>query len=87
MTRIDPYRSFMVVGAKVRFGIAKRSLNGCDVVDSSYPSPVDMPTGCPFHPRCPLAETVCTMVAPPEKELSPTQVSRCLFAEQRGIVT
>lgn len=28
------------------------------------PSPLDLPAGCPFHPRCPYAEDVCSRSAP-----------------------
>ena len=57
------------------------------VLEGEVPSPLDIPPGCPFHPRCPVAETICTTVVPPEKRLSPTQVSRCHFAEQPAIIT
>ena len=29
------------------------------------PSPINPPSGCPFHPRCPLGDEVCTQVPPP----------------------
>jgi peptide/nickel transport system ATP-binding protein len=28
------------------------------------PSPTDPPPGCPFHPRCPVAETDCSRLQP-----------------------
>jgi peptide/nickel transport system ATP-binding protein len=32
---------------------------------SAYPNPLALPSGCSFHPRCPLAMAQCTTVAPP----------------------
>jgi len=34
------------------------------------PSPVDPPSGCPFHPRCPVAEARCRSNAPLLRETS-----------------
>ena len=33
-------------------------------VPGDPPFPGDLPTGCPFHPRCPSAEDVCTTLEP-----------------------
>ena len=56
------------------------------VLEGEVPSPLAIPPGCPFHPRCPRAEAVCTTLAPPETQLGPTQVSRCHFAEPRTMI-
>ncbi|AXR81026.1 ABC transporter ATP-binding protein [Natrarchaeobaculum sulfurireducens] len=34
-------------------------------IPGSMPDPVDRPTGCRFHPRCPYAEAVCATRDPP----------------------
>jgi peptide/nickel transport system ATP-binding protein len=31
---------------------------------ASYPNPLDMPSGCTFHPRCPKAMAQCSQTAP-----------------------
>ncbi|MCB0160085.1 MAG: ABC transporter ATP-binding protein, partial [Caldilineaceae bacterium] len=33
-------------------------------VPGSPPSLADLPTGCPFHPRCPLVKEVCKETMP-----------------------
>jgi oligopeptide transport system ATP-binding protein len=35
------------------------------VLAGEIPSPVNPPTGCPFHPRCPMAEAICRSEPPP----------------------
>ena len=31
----------------------------------AFPNPLEMPTGCKFHPRCPAAMPVCASAAAP----------------------
>jgi oligopeptide/dipeptide ABC transporter ATP-binding protein len=46
------------------------------------PSPVDLPTGCRFHPRCPLAQEICSVEDPPltAGPSRPTHRAACHFA-------
>jgi oligopeptide transport system ATP-binding protein len=44
------------------------------------PSLTRIPSGCPFHPRCPMAADVCTEVVPPLEPLPGGRSSACLFA-------
>ncbi|GAA3505954.1 ABC transporter ATP-binding protein [Streptomyces prasinosporus] len=43
------------------------------------PSLTDIPPGCAFHPRCPLARDVCRTDEPPLHEVSETRGSACHF--------
>jgi peptide/nickel transport system ATP-binding protein len=43
---------------------------------AEFPNPLDMPSGCPFHPRCPMRLDVCYKVAPPTVA-SPTGFAEC----------
>ncbi len=44
------------------------------------PSPVHIPPGCPFHPRCPEAETICRQVVP---EFRPLEADHWLSCHRR----
>ncbi|GGP59856.1 ABC transporter ATP-binding protein [Saccharothrix coeruleofusca] len=44
------------------------------------PSLLRIPPGCPFHPRCPRAEQVCSLEVPPQVPLGSGRTSACHFA-------
>jgi oligopeptide transport system ATP-binding protein len=51
------------------------------VLAGEMPSPIDPPPGCPFHPRCPLAEARCRTEAPALREVTSGHWASCHFAK------
>jgi oligopeptide transport system ATP-binding protein len=54
------------------------------VLEGEAPSPIEPPSGCPFHPRCPRAEKgKCDQKMPPLEELTPGSGHEvaCFFPE------
>ncbi|HAQ08252.1 MAG TPA: peptide ABC transporter substrate-binding protein [Bacillus bacterium] len=47
------------------------------VLEGDVPSPLNPPTGCPFHPRCPAAMAECSKVKPALKEVKPGHQVAC----------
>ena len=47
------------------------------VIAGLTPDPTDLPSGCPFHPRCPYADEHCAKEAPAVRELAPGHFVRC----------
>ena len=46
-------------------------------IKGEIPSPLDPPSGCHFHPRCPHAMERCRREAPALKEIAPGRLSAC----------
>ena len=46
-------------------------------IEGDLPSPVNPPSGCRFHTRCPFAKEVCSQEAPCMKEVSPGHQTAC----------
>ncbi len=42
------------------------------------PDPTNLPTGCPFHPRCPVATPACAAGGIPTREVEPGHFIRCI---------
>ncbi|MBW3594034.1 MAG: ABC transporter ATP-binding protein, partial [Actinobacteria bacterium] len=64
------------------------------ILTGDVPSPVNPPSGCPFHPRCPKARIVagredevpedCRTEMPPLGEVLPNHRAACWYPVQEG---
>ena len=51
------------------------------ILQGDVPSPVNPPSGCRFHPRCPVAFDHCSVQEPPLIEVSPDHLVACWRVE------
>lgn len=75
---LHPYTQALIASVDSRGG----GQNGAPAVSGEIPSPMNPPSGCPFHTRCPYAEDRCAAEKPVLRKLSPGHWAACHFAEQ-----
>ena len=51
-------------------------------IKGAPPNLLRLPTGCAFHPRCPLADDRCKAEVPPFEEVAPGRWSACFHADK-----
>jgi peptide/nickel transport system ATP-binding protein len=49
--------------------------------EGEIPNPINPPSGCRFHPRCPIARENCSVDEPELRELRPNHFVACHYAE------
>lgn len=47
------------------------------ILKGDVPSPMNPPSGCPFHTRCPMAIDKCKVVKPELREVAPNHLASC----------
>jgi oligopeptide/dipeptide ABC transporter ATP-binding protein len=52
------------------------------VLPGEMPSPLSPPSGCPYHPRCPLATSRCKEEKPVLRDVSGGHMAACHYAEK-----
>lgn len=52
------------------------------ILQGETPNPIDLPAGCRFHPRCPVAEARCREVDPPFVRVGDGHEAACLLVEE-----
>ena len=57
------------------------------ILQGDVPSPARVPSGCHFHPRCPIAKLVCRESVPPLRPVTPGRYAACHFARPFPIAT
>lgn len=51
------------------------------ILEGNVPSPVNPPSGCRFHPRCPLVQDICKQNQPEFRQLYPGRLVACHLIE------
>jgi len=54
------------------------------ILEGEPPSPAKPPSGCVFHPRCPIAEGICKAEIPEFREVKPGHFVACHLADAQG---
>ncbi|HTY81322.1 MAG TPA: oligopeptide/dipeptide ABC transporter ATP-binding protein [Dehalococcoidales bacterium] len=72
---LHPYTRALLAASLPDNPDAKRSKN---ILSGEVPSPIDPPSGCSFHTRCPNARPDCSQLKPDTKEVSPGHFVACL---------
>ena len=71
---LHPYTEALMAAAPIAAPRARRDRL---VIEGDVPSPMNPPSGCHFHTRCPYAEARCRVEDPPLQQVAPGHVVAC----------
>ncbi len=73
---LHPYTRALLSAAPVPDPSVRRRRT---VLEGDVPSPANVPSGCPFHPRCPERVAECSRVAPELKDVGEGHAVACIL--------
>jgi len=78
---LHPYTEALLAAAPIpEPGITRKRI----ILEGDVPSPVNPPSGCRFHTRCPYATAACREIDPPLVEVAPGHHVACLLRPVGG---
>jgi oligopeptide/dipeptide ABC transporter ATP-binding protein len=58
------------------------NLRELTILEGNVPSPINPPSGCRFHTRCPLAQEICKQQEPKLRQIRRNRVVACHFVDE-----
>ena len=58
------------------------NLRQLTILEGNVPSPINPPSGCRFHTRCPIAQEICSQAEPLLRQVNTNRTAACHFVNE-----